>query len=208
MSKEMSKLINDSAEIITLDSQQDDDKIIIDLSNLSLIDYERQREEAAKKLGIKRVSMLDKLVKQCRVEQDTKPESNELKNGIEHWEKAVNGAELAKTILNTFHKYTILPNGGDVALVLWTVGTYCFNAFRIFPKLCLSSPEKRCGKTTTMETLGAMTHRTLMASNVSSSTLFRSIECWQPSILIDEGDTFIDGNCVFLPTMNTNFCLA
>tara|TARA_R110001599_G_scaffold350254_1_gene580017 strand:+ start:4067 stop:5671 length:1605 start_codon:yes stop_codon:yes gene_type:complete len=194
MSEIAAKMITESARVIALDSSHDEDQVISDLAKLSSMDYERQREGAAKALGIKRVSTLDKIVKQYRIDQEVKPESNELKNGIEPWHDPVNGQMLASSIIKAFHDHTILPEGGDIALTLWAIGSYCFNAFRIYPKLCLSSPEKRCGKTTTMETLGAMTHRTLMASNVSPSTLFRSIECWQPSILIDEGDTFIDGN--------------
>jgi hypothetical protein len=191
MSSDIINHINNTADVTAL---QNDDALIDDLSKLPLLEYERQREEAASTLGIKRVSMLDKLVNQRKVETEAQAESNELLEGIEPWEYAVDGTELASTIINTFHRHTILPDGGDIALTLWALGTYCFNAFRIFPKLCLSSPEKRCGKTTTMETLSALAHRSLMASNVSASTLFRSIECWQPSLLIDEGDTFIDGN--------------
>ncbi|MBN4055561.1 DUF3631 domain-containing protein [bacterium AH-315-K03] len=181
-------------KVVTLETEFNDDSIINTLATLSDLEYERQRESAAEQLGIKRISILDKLVKHRRLALDADTENNELTQGIIPWEHPVNGQALAATIINTFHRYTILPNGGAIALTLWSLGSYCFNAFRIFPKLCLSSPEKRCGKTTTMETLAALVHRKLMASNVSSATLFRSIECWQPSLLIDEGDTFIDGN--------------
>lgn len=191
MSSDIINHINNTADVVALPN---DDAIIDDLSKLPLLEYERQREEAASTLGIKRVSTLDKLVNQRKVEIEVQAESNELLEGIKPWDHGVDGVELAASIMSTFHRHTILPDGGDIALTLWTLGTYCFNAFRIYPKLCLSSPEKRCGKTTTMETLSALAHRSLMASNVSASTLFRSIECWQPSLLIDEGDTFIDGN--------------
>lgn len=164
------------------------------LAGLSAIEYERQREAAAEALGIKRVSVLDKLVKVRRQELEARASGDELIDGIEPWPEVVRGLELADTILATFKRYTILPDGGGVALTLWALGTYCNDAFRIFPKLCISSPEKRCGKTTTMETLGSMTHRALVASNVSPSVIFRSIDLWHPSLLIDEGDTFVSDN--------------
>ncbi|MEE8057418.1 MAG: DUF3631 domain-containing protein [Pseudomonadales bacterium] len=191
MNTDITNEIEKTVEVVETKS---DDMIIDELAKLPLLEYERQRKSSAETLGIKRVSMLDKLVKQRKTELETETGSDELLKGIEPWEHAVDGQVLASTIINTFHRYTVLPDGGDVALTLWTLGSYCFNAFRIFPKLCLSSPEKRCGKTTTMETLAAMAHRSLMASNVSPSTLFRSIEYWQPSLLIDEGDTFIASN--------------
>ncbi len=37
-------------------------------------------------------------------------------------------------------------------------------------------------------------NKALVASNVTSSTIFRSIELWQPTLLIDEGDTFINND--------------
>src|SRR5262249_28324816 len=44
----------------------DDDKTITQLAALSKLDYERQREQAAKQLGIRRISILDKLVAMAR----------------------------------------------------------------------------------------------------------------------------------------------
>lgn len=163
------------------------------LAELKPLEYEREREAAAENLGIKRVSMLDKLVKAARANLETSKENSELTEGIEPWVCPVNGLHLANEIRSNFQRYTILPAGGDIALTLWSLGTYCYNGFRIFPKLCLSSPEKRCGKTTTLEVLGSVVHRSLVAANASPSVIFRAISEWSPSLLIDEGDTFLHG---------------
>jgi hypothetical protein len=74
------------------------------------------------------------------------------------------------------------------------MASYTINAFRIFPKLCLTSPEKRCGKTTTLEVISALVCKQLNASNVTPAAIFRAIEHWQPTLLIDEADTFLGGN--------------
>ena len=171
----------------------DDDKIEL-LAQLSTMEYERQREAAAKTLGC-RASVLDKQVASMRKTiQESHEEKNELKDGIEPYLKPVNSNELLNEVKGIFNHYCILPTGADTALSLWAVSTYCINAFRIYPKLCLSSPEKRCGKTTTLEVLASIVNRRLMASNVSPSVIFRCIEAWAPSLLIDEADTFIHGN--------------
>lgn len=124
----------------------------------------------------------------------SKPESDELTQGIKPWPKRVEGAHLADEIREIFNRYCVLPGGADVALSLWTLASYGINSFRICPKVCLSSPEKRCGKTTTLEVIGALAHRSLMTSNATPSALFRAIEAWQPTLLIDEADTFLHGN--------------
>lgn len=59
------------------------------------------------------------------------------------------------------------------------------------PLLTLSSPEKRCGKTTLLTLLGALSRRPLTASNITPAALFRAVERWTPTLLIDEADSFI-----------------
>lgn len=172
----------------------DDDALIDRLAKLPELEYERERDTAKESLGISRASVLDRLVKQRRQDLSIGGERNELIDGVEAWPDPVDGLQLAEEMLQAFHRYTILPDGADTALVLWAFGTYCYDAFRIFPKLCLSSPEKRCGKTTTLETLSAFTHRTILASNITPSVIFRAVELWHPTLMIDEGDTFVDGN--------------
>jgi hypothetical protein len=47
-------------------------------------------------------------------------------------------------------------------LAAWTLGTYCYRVFRVFPYLALRSPEKRCGKSRVLDQLS------LVAFNASS----------------------------------------
>ena len=174
---------------------EDDNIEILRLAQLGPIPYDRERKDAAEKMGM-RVSTLDGLVymEQKRNRNETDSADDEFINGIEPWGSTVHGCNVADVIKEIFNRHTILPVHGDVALTLWTLGSYCYNSFRIFPKLCLSSPEKRCGKTTTLETLSAVVHRALVASNVSPSVIFRSIDLWHPRLLIDEADTFVSDN--------------
>ncbi|WP_432474143.1 DUF3631 domain-containing protein [Amphritea sp. HPY] len=131
---------------------------------------------------------------ESKVDDMAKEDSAEFSDGIEPWHDSVDGQIIAESILNNFKSYTLLPPGAAEALTIWTLGTYCLNAFRIFPKVCLSSPEKRCGKTTTLEVLGALVNKSLIASNITPSAIFRAIDQWHSTLLIDEGDTFMKGN--------------
>jgi hypothetical protein len=59
------------------------------------------------------------------------------------------------------------------------------------PLLALTSPEKRCGKTTTLSLLTRLVPRPLLSSNISPAALFRIVEKYCPTLLIDEADSFL-----------------
>lgn len=164
------------------------------LAKLSVIEYEFCRGDEAKRLGI-RSAVLDKEVESRRVRKETENNDyDELTDGIEPCGYFVQGEYIAKIIIDSLNRHLILPNGADVAITLWIMASYTIDSFRIFPKLCLSSPEKRCGKTTTLEVIQSFSNRGLPASNVSASVIFRVINRWKPTLLIDEADTFINSN--------------
>jgi hypothetical protein len=178
------------------------DDAVIRLSKLPQLQYEQVRKEEAKALSI-RLSVLDSEVKKnsSPPPRPIKDNSNELENGIEPWPEQVTGTEIALDIQELLKNHVILDNHQITATVLWVFGSYCIDAFPIFPKLLLTSPTKRCGKTTLMRILHCIVHRSLIASNTSAAAIFRSVELWKPSLLIDEADTFIKG-LIYITTPN------
>lgn len=173
--------------------QVDDAAIIGELAALSLLDYDRVRNEKAKELCCQ-VKTLDKLVAEARVSQSAEHAASELVENDAPWSDPVDGIELLRAIVGILKSHAILPRGAAEAISLWIVGTYCYDNFRIFPKLLLSSPEKRCGKSTLLEIVRSLSHRALIASNITPSAIFRCIDAWKPTLLIDEADTFVHGN--------------
>ena len=63
----------------------------------------------------------------------------------------------------------------------------------ISPRLAFSSPTKGCGKTTALDVMGQLVLRPLAAANVSPSAIFRVVEACHPTLLIDEADSFLQG---------------
>src|SRR5439155_24519627 len=59
------------------------------------------------------------------------------------------------------------------------------------PRLNLSSAESGCGKTTTLDLLAAMTPRPLRTESLTAPVLFRLVDQQQPTLLLDEVDTFL-----------------
>ncbi len=112
----------------------------------------------------------------------------------EPWDDPVDGLELLEEITGVLKKYVILPDGGKDAIALWILTSWAHDVFEIFPLLIINSPTKRCGKTTLLDVISAFVPRPLVTSNISTAALFRSIEAYRPTLLIDEADTFLNDN--------------
>lgn len=160
------------------------------LAALSPLDYDRVRKEEAKRLGV-RPSTLDDEVKSHRRESTV---TASIVEELEPWPEAVNVSELVLHIVKILNHYVILPKGADTAISLWILGAYSYEQLRIFPKLTITSPEKRCGKTTLLEVIDALAPRAILASSISAAVIYRVVEKYRPTIIIDEADTFVAGN--------------
>jgi hypothetical protein len=110
------------------------------------------------------------------------------------WPEAVEGAALLEELAHTYRRFVSLPAGGAEALALWIVFTYALEAFDVAPILALCSPLKRCGKTTTEEVTTALAQRPLAAANVTVAALYRTVERFAPTLIVDEADTFLLNN--------------
>lgn len=109
----------------------------------------------------------------------------------EPWGEAVGGAALLGEIEETIGRYVVLPAASAVAVALWILHTHGIDAAQISPRLGVVSPEKRCGKSTVLKLLGALVRRPLHTTNVTTAVVFRTIEAHQPTLLVDEADTFL-----------------
>jgi hypothetical protein len=109
----------------------------------------------------------------------------------EPWDEAVGGAALLNEIEHTIGRYVILPVASAIAVSLWILHTHAIDAAQISPRLGVVSPEKRCGKSTVLKLLGALVRRPLHTTNVTTAVVFRTIEAHQPTLLVDEADTFL-----------------
>lgn len=107
------------------------------------------------------------------------------------WPEPVDGAAVLDELRETHRRYIAPPEAGDVAFALWVVHTHAHDAAFISPILALTSPEKRCGKTQTLALLLSLVPRPLPATNVTSAVVFRTVEAYRPTLLVDEADTFL-----------------
>jgi len=111
----------------------------------------------------------------------------------EAWDAAVDGSELLDGLSGLLRRHVVLPLWVAETLALWTLHTYAFQLRNVTTYVGVVSPEKRCGKTTLLTLMSRLTNRALVAANISPPAMFRVIEKVQPTLLIDEADTFLQG---------------
>ena len=173
----------------------DDETVIERLAGMPLLDYERVREAEAKSLGV-RVLPLDKLVELTRRQRDNQesPADTFEVSDPEPWPEHVDGATLLNDLAEAIAKYLVLPAGASDALALWILHAHAHDTASISPILAVTSPTPECGKTTLLTLLSALVPKPLPASNITTAALFRSVEKWRPTMLVDEADTFLKGS--------------
>jgi putative DNA primase/helicase len=162
---------------------------IIDLDPLT---REQERNRIADEYNVRK-SVIDDFIKEHNKQEKTGG-TTEIVSEVEPDKNPVNGADLLLMIRGVLQKHVILPGGVAEPIAAWIVLTYCYDAFRFLPMLGIVSPVKRCGKTTLLEVLQAMTNKGLTASNISPAAVYRTVEKYSPTLLVDEADTFLKDN--------------
>ena len=163
------------------------------LAHLAPLEYEQCREAEAKKLNI-RVSFLDKEVETLRSSHAIKQDDNTMFAHIEPWHDPINPAELLDDICKTVRFYIICNQETAIAATLWIAFTWFIDNMQVAPIAMITAPEKRCGKSQLLALIGKLASRPLVASNISSAAIFRVVEAYSPTLLIDEADSFLRDN--------------
>ncbi len=165
------------------------------LAELSSIEYERRRKTEVKRLGI-RGTVLDTEIKARRrnLPEVIEEQDDSIFETVTPHPDPVDTADLLEEISSKLTRHASLPVGAADAIALWILNTYTYKAFTILPKLLLTSPVMRCGKTTVLEMVGRCVHNPLFTANITTASLYRTIDQWEPTVMIDEGDTFLNYN--------------
>lgn len=99
------------------------------------------------------------------------------------------GAALVRNIESFLTRYMVLRTHTALPSALWVLMTYVFDAFDAVPYLVITSPTPRCGKTRLLECLELVVAEPRRASNISEAALFRTIQKFRPTLLLDEAET-------------------
>lgn len=104
--------------------------------------------------------------------------------------EVIDGAQLLHELHGAFGKYVVFPSlEAHDAAVLWSAATHGQPAWEHAPRLTLTSPEKRCGKSRLMDVAEAVCYEPLVTVNASTAAVVRSITDDPPTLMVDEADT-------------------
>jgi len=96
-------------------------------------------------------------------------------------DEAVDGVELLDEIRSAVNRYLVLGTAADIAITLWIIHAHAHDATPVSPILAVTSPVKRCGKTTTLELVQSIVPKPLPLNNITAAAMFRVIEIYHPT---------------------------
>ncbi len=68
----------------------------------------------------------------------------------------ISSSKLFERLEAFLRRFVIMDEDRTALLALWLMGTYCYTVFEYFPYLVLRSPEKRCGKSRTLDLISLL----------------------------------------------------
>lgn len=116
-----------------------------------------------------------------------------------------NGSSLMHDLVAAVRRSVITSYESAVAIALWIIFTHVFKLFSIAPLLVATSPEPRCGKTSLLTLLARLCRASFAASNMTEAGIYRSIQQWSPTLIIDEADTFMLNNKAMTGIINSGY---
>lgn len=175
------------------------------LAALAPLDYDRARIAAAERLGC-RASVLDEQVRAARPRTETTQGRAVAFAEVQPWPEAVAASDLLADLTHALTRHVVLPKPASIACAGWIAHTWVAEGFSHTPRLSITSPAKRCGKSTLLDVLRATCRRPLKADNISASGTFRTVEAMAPvTLLIDEADSFLVDNEELRGILNSGF---
>lgn len=182
-----------------------DEQAFTRLAALSPADYDRCRDAEAQKLGI-RIPTLDEEVRKARGGGEETHGRIVTPKLPEPWEQPVEIGSLLDDLTKAIARHMVLSAAARDAVALWCAHTWVYQRFDHTPRLSITSPEKRCGKSTLLDILETVSRSPVPAGSISAAAMYRTIEALAPcTLLIDEVDTFLADNEELRGVLNNGY---
>jgi putative DNA primase/helicase len=158
------------------------------LAKLNILAYQRERKDIAARFNAP-LPFLDKQVEAAR----KSPKSEGLPE-IVPWPRPVDGVQLLDELAAIFRHHVVVPTRAEDAVALWVVHTHCLDATDISPRLQIGSATPECGKSTLLKLVNDLVPRPIKADGATAAAIYRAVKMWQPTLLLDEADTYLRDN--------------
>ena len=183
------------------------------ISDLTKVDdamtYEAERIKVAKQLGV-RLSFVDRIVSKKRRALGLDGDEGQGRavkiDDPLIWHEPVSGGFIATTLACVVKRYLVLPDPAADAIALWVLHTWLVDRFTMSPRLAITSATKGCGKTTLLRLLVHITRRGKKTGSISPSALFRAVEKFHPTIMLDETEKYVEHGSDLHALLNEGHC--
>jgi hypothetical protein len=150
------------------------------------IEFYRQREGAANELKVPRAAIDAEL----QIRRDAVPLHGHWI--VEPWPEPAEGDALLRDIIRRIRRHVVCSQEVALTVALWIMFSWVHDEIAIHsPLLLITSAEAECGKTTTLAIISYLAPRAIASVEISKAALYRSIQLWQPSFIIDEFDNVL-----------------
>jgi hypothetical protein len=163
------------------------------------IELEVRLEAKAKELRIPK----ERLRKEVTLLQDGNADAMVTTPEVEPWPEEVDADALLDELVAALRQYIVMEPHGLELLALWAVHTYCFQRWQNTPRLYISSPKKRSGKSRVLNVLDRIVAEPIRADGLSAAVVFRLTEDRTPTWLIDETDQWLDQKGELIGILNS-----
>ena len=143
-------------------------------------------KQVARAVGVTPKDLLA-AVTPLKVEPDACREVN-LVDETTPWDGPVDGEKLFNEIYALIGEVMWLSPAARLTITFWLIASYTFRLYRKFPYLRIKSADKNCGKSTLVDLLSEIVFNPLIATDVSPAALYRIVESFAPTLLLDEFD--------------------
>lgn len=124
---------------------------------------------------------------------------------IEPYPEPVDGKALFAELLALVDDHIVMDEPLKVAFVLWVLMTYFTDCAQYLPIAWITAPERACGKSTLLSLFERVVKKPIAANSITPAATFRLLEKHQPTLLVDEIDTFLKENKDLLGIVNAGY---
>jgi hypothetical protein len=151
--------------------------------------YRRQRGEVAKELKVTPTDIDNEL----RRRREDAPLFGHWV--VEPWPDPVDGDALIRDIIRKIRRHVVCSLDDALVIALWIVFSWVHEDAAVHsPLLLITSAEPESGKTTTLSIVSYLAPRAIASVEISKAALYRAIQLWKPSFVIDEFDTVLSSS--------------
>jgi hypothetical protein len=153
------------------------------------IERSMERGRIASKLGITRKD-IDEEVERLNEKREIEALCDHWK--VESWPNDVETDALVRDLSRRIDKHVVCSYEMALTVSLWIMFAWAHDAATHSPMLLVTSAEPESGKTTMLGVVSYLAPRSISTVEISEAALFRTIEQFHPSFIIDEFDTVLN----------------